>query len=277
VNISQTDYTYYFNGNTGGNTGDLASATMEDGAGNPIDVSYYRYWLSGQTAGGVAQPVDKLKYYLSGPSTARAEANLPSGYTMLTAADSALAPYADRYFAYDSDGNPAEAVQQGAGCSSCSGGQGTFGYNYSTNLAVDTTDYNCWALKVAESMPDGTTQYHYFNPFGEEMLAIDSNGGGTFTEYDSNGLPILVAQPSAVNIPSLTTIESYNDLLHKVSGNYQYLNDSTGLVNMTTYYGGSSPTATSTTPGGVPGYIEATYVQQGELGYGGSSQLEQRS
>ena len=57
---------------------------------------------------------------------------------------------------------------------------------------------------------------------------------GTFTEYDSSGRAILNANPSAVLLPtSLATIEAYPDLLHSVSGNYQYLSDTAGQITVT--------------------------------------------
>src|SRR5262249_17147134 len=54
------------------------------------------------------------------------------------------------------------------------------------------------------------------------------------------------------------------DLLNSQSGNYQYLNDTAGLIQVTDYAG--STTATSTTAGNVAGYQQDTKVQQGELG-----------
>src|SRR5206468_951023 len=44
----------------------------------------------------------------------------------------------------------------------------------------------------------------------------------------------------------------------------QFMNDSAGLVEVTDYY--TSTTATSTTAGGVGGYLQDTKLKQGELG-----------
>src|SRR5205085_5724860 len=84
----------------------------------------------------------------------------------------------------------------------------------------------------------------------------------TFHKYDSAGREVLVAAPSA----SSGFDDSYSDLLHNQSGNYQYLRDSQGLIYTTSY--SSSTTATSTTAGNVNGYVYQTKVQQGETGTG---------
>jgi activator of 2-hydroxyglutaryl-CoA dehydratase len=39
-------------------------------------------------------------------------------------------------------------IAQGAGCSSCSGGQGTYTYSFATNPNVNGGDLNSWALKA---------------------------------------------------------------------------------------------------------------------------------
>lgn len=60
-----------------------------------------------------------------------------------------------------------------------------------------------------------------------------------FNFPDAAGRGTLRADPSAVSGYS----DTYADLLHSVAGNYQYLNDSTGLVTSFTY--ATSTTATS--------------------------------
>ena len=82
----------------------------------------------------------------------------------------------------------------------------------------------------------------------------------TFYKYDSSGRLILQAQPSAVTGYN----DTYADLVHSVSGNYQYLSDSTGLIQTIDYY--SSTTATTSTAGGVAGSYQDWSVQQGETG-----------
>jgi hypothetical protein len=41
-------------------------------------------------------------------------------------------------------------IAQGAGCSSCSGGQGTYTFSYATNASANALDLNSWALKTTD-------------------------------------------------------------------------------------------------------------------------------
>src|SRR5262249_35095340 len=82
----------------------------------------------------------------------------------------------------------------------------------------------------------------------------------TFNLFDSQGRIIEMAMPSAVSGFS----ESAPDLLNKQSGNYQFLNDTTGLIHVMDYF--TSTTAGETTAGGVSGYEQDEKLQQGELG-----------
>ena len=76
----------------------------------------------------------------------------------------------------------------------------------------------------------------------------------TFYEYDGQGRLILTADPSAVSGYN----DTYADLLHSQSGNYQYLNDSTGLLTIYDY--ASSTTATTSTAGDVANYLKDTKI-----------------
>jgi hypothetical protein len=82
----------------------------------------------------------------------------------------------------------------------------------------------------------------------------------TFVKYDSSGRAILSAAPSAVTGYDDTKA----DLLNSVSGNYQYMADSAGLVATYSFY--SSTTATDTSAGGVASYLSSTAIQRGETG-----------
>jgi hypothetical protein len=57
--------------------------------------------------------------------------------------------------------------------------------------------------------------------------------------------------------------DSYPDLLHDDEGDYEYLNNDSGLLTVYDYY--TSTTATESTAGGVAGYQQSVAVQQGEL------------
>src|SRR5260370_8896373 len=80
----------------------------------------------------------------------------------------------------------------------------------------------------------------------------------TFNKYDSSGRIILTAMPSAITGYD----DTKSDLLNSVNGNYQYMSDNSGLVEITEW--GTSTTATTSTPGDVIGYKKDTKVQQGD-------------
>src|SRR5205085_1076969 len=109
-----------------------------------------------------------------------------------------------------------------------------------------------WTYRATETQPDGSQNVVYSNYAGQTMLQVFQSGTQQwceFYQYNSAGQVILHASPSAVSGYS----EQYADLLHQVSGNYQYLNDSTGLVRTYQY----DP---------VSGNLSAELIQQGELG-----------
>jgi YD repeat-containing protein len=118
-------------------------------------------------------------------------------------------------------------------------------------------------MKTVETLPDGNTNTVYTNGAGEVMLLgyHDATAGAdwdSFYQYDSLGHVILAGAPSAVSGYS----DTYADLLHNVSGNYQYLSDSSGLV--TAYDYAATTTATSTTAGDAANYLQDSKVKQGE-------------
>ena len=100
-------------------------AVIEDGAGNALDTSYYRYYPS---YGGF----DGLKYVFNPDSFARLSAAVADPFT---ATDQQVAPYADNYFEYDAQRRVSKEVAQGMTCDcSNTGGQGTFTYSYLMNF-----------------------------------------------------------------------------------------------------------------------------------------------
>jgi RHS repeat-associated protein len=129
-----------------------------------------------------------------------------------------------------------------------------------------------WHTKTTETRPDGTERIVYSNGRFQPMLEVirTNDGGtprqfGTFTRYDSRGLAIWTASPEAVLLPaSLSVIEQYGDLLNEVSGNFQYISDSNGLIEVTSYFTGT--TATGTTAGSADRRVSSTAVQRGDTG-----------
>src|SRR5439155_10135664 len=133
------------------------------GSNNVIDTDYYRYYTSADA--GTVGYVHGLKYLFSPQSYARLAAGVSSP---LTATDTQVAAYADKYFEYDpSSQRVTKAVIQ-AGGSSSSGGLGTFTYSYASSS--NANGYNSWADKSVETLPDGNSNTVYANYAGEVML-----------------------------------------------------------------------------------------------------------
>ncbi|HEV3447791.1 MAG TPA: DUF4214 domain-containing protein [Gemmataceae bacterium] len=256
--VRQLAYSYYDGTQTyGGQAGDLMTATVEDASGNPIDTYYLRYYV-GENGGYVGG----LKYYFDPASYARLVAALGSNVGSLT--DTQVASYASNAFQYDLTAHRVtQEVVQGAGCSSCSGGFGTYTFSYGTS--TNPVGANSWAVQTAETLPDGNQNIVFSNGFGEPMLSVyhDITTGQsweTFRKFDSSGRLVLQASPSAVTGYN----SSYADLLHNQGGNYQFLSDSSGLITAYDYY--TTTTAGEMTAGAVAGRAEDVKVQQGELG-----------
>jgi RHS repeat-associated protein len=94
---------------------------------------------------------------------------------------------------------------------------------------------------------------------------VDTTSGlswDTFYEYNDQGQVVLDAAPAAVSGYN----DSYADLLHyqSQSGTYQYLNNSSGLIQLFDYY--TTTTAAETTAGGVTNYVEDSQLEQGQNG-----------
>jgi RHS repeat-associated protein len=259
----------YFNGTgSGGNAGDLESQEVRDAAGNLVDAAYFRYYKAGQpdSTKGFS---GALKYVFDATSLKRLAAAVPD---YKTATDATIAPFAKDYYEYDASRRVTRHDIQGEGCSSCSGGIGTHLFAYTTNPANPAIGYNTWKFKTTQTLPDGTQSITYANYRGQTMLGVKrvvENGvtkqWGTFTRYDGASRPIWQASPEAVALPAdLAEIEQYPDLMRLVSGNYQYLRDTTGLIEVTSYYG--STTATETVAGGVTSLVSATAFKRGDMG-----------
>jgi RHS repeat-associated protein len=254
--IRQVQYTYYA-GEAHGNTGDLKLAKIQDGSGNTLDTTYLRYYTG--ESGGYTHG---LKYVFRPDSYARLVAALGSNIDSIS--DTNAAPYADDYFEYDASQRITKHTVAGAG-GTTGGGNGLGAYTYSYTASSNPVDYNSWATKTIETLPDGNQNIVYTNAYGEIMLRVYHDAGSGlnwewFTKYDGSGRAILLAMPSALTGYDDTKA----DLLNSVSGNYQYMSDTAGLVADIDY--GTSTTATSTAAGDVLGYYKDAKIQQGELG-----------
>jgi len=124
--VRSVEYAYYEGGDANGNPGDLKLVTLKDANGATIDQEYYRYYTSGGSGGYQGG----MKYRFGAASFARLQAAFPGPVvTPFNATDAQVAPYADVSTTYNGIRQVTARAVQGDGCSSCSGGVGTYTYN----------------------------------------------------------------------------------------------------------------------------------------------------
>ncbi|MBX9677780.1 MAG: hypothetical protein K2X38_03370 [Gemmataceae bacterium] len=250
-NVQRTVYTYYAAGEANGSADDLKTATRQtwDGsAWQSTGTSYYRYWTGGSgssssssaSSGSTGSDGSHLLRFVVKPASyARMVA---AGLDPLAASNAVVAGYADYYFEYDASGKvTSETVD---------GGAQSFGFDYETSAFSD--GYNRWKTKTTETQADGSRIVTYSNYAGQTMLRVLQSGSDQwlwFFKYDNSGFLILQAESSAVS----GFDEQYADLLHEVSGNYQYLRDNDGLIRTYSYHAPS-------------GFLASESLQRGELG-----------
>ena len=260
--VRTTTFTYHDGTTSFGALGDLASMTTLDATGALLDSSVYRYTpaASGQSL---------IEYTFDTDAVRRATA---AGINLATATNSAVAPFATDFFAYDAQNRVIRHDVQGAGCSSCTGGIGTFTYAYATNPRPVLGSNLDWRTKSTETRPDGTERIVYANARTQPMLEVirTTEGGvtkqqGTYTRYDARGQAIWQVSPEAIALPAnLADIEQYPDLLNEVAGNFQYISDTSGLIEVTNY--AAATTATATTAGSVDRFVSSTAEMRGDRG-----------
>ncbi|HET6576243.1 MAG TPA: hypothetical protein VFG68_21760, partial [Fimbriiglobus sp.] len=271
--VRSVEYRYYDFGEAGGNALDLKSVTVHDGdlTAPALRHSYYRYYTGGEAYGYKGG----LKYVVTGEAFDRLAAAY--GVAIETAgglSDAQVAVYAEKYFRYDALRRATTAVIQGAGCSVCGAapGQGTYRYEYARNPRYPSPDpdgdwggwkANAWEVRTTETLPDGNQNVVYSNFRGQTMLKVFREAATgrewqTFTRFDDAGRVLWVADVAAVTGYS----EQYDDLLHQVNGNYEFLSDTAGLITEFRY--GTMTTATESQPGDAAGYLRAGYRWHGE-------------
>jgi RHS repeat-associated protein len=282
----QVAYSYYDGSYSGddayGNLGDLETVKIEDGGGNLVSEDYYRYYTPSEISDGAQGFVGALAYTFSTDSVIKLSAAFSDP---LSASNAEVAPYADEFYEYDSSGRVIEETV-GAYGASASGGQGTFQYSYYTNpnLPSSSVDFNTWITRTTETEPDGNQNIAYTSINGNDILYIQnvsgdpgdpSNEGDNWisgAQYDGFGRMLDSISTSAINLDAsmldgATTVSAIEAALEPDADlglSEGLLYSSQGLIDSTTYYG--STTATSSSPGGAAGYVEADYVQQGADG-----------
>jgi len=208
--------------------------------------SMYRYYRelppdSSSSSSAAEGDVHLLEYVVHPEAYQRLKAD-PDVTDPLTASDLKVAEYADYYFQYDG--------QHRVTRESLDGGSQTYQFSYTQSGHAD--GYNSWHYKTTETLPNGVQNIVYTNHAGQTMLAILKSGADQwyeFWKYNESGQVVLHANSSAVSGYD----EQYADLLHEVSGTYQYLKDSDGLIRKFEYHAAN-------------GYIALEQIQKGESG-----------
>lgn len=266
-NVQRANYTYYAAGESFGAESDLKTASTESwkaGEWQATGTSYYRYErlafassssssssasLSSSSSGSSSSssgsailppiPQHPLKFVLNPASYDRMVAD---GYMPETSADGLLATYADFAYEYDASYRVIrESVQ---------GGSRTYSFDRTTSNFPD--GYNSWRMKTVETLPDSSQNIVYSNYAGQPMLKVFKSGADEwyeFWKFDDQAQRILHAHSSAISGYD----ETKADLLNDIGGNYQYLRDYDGLIDLYTYHAPS-------------GKIASVKIRHGELG-----------
>jgi hypothetical protein len=244
TNVRRCVYTYYGSSDTYGSLGDLRRVQTQQWNGSSwetLGYTLYRYYKSGDTDGfahGLKYVVDRQGY----------QELVDGGLTPETASNTYIADVATHFFKYDGSKRVKEEQVYGGG----------YEYDFAFSASGFSDGMNSWKWKTTETLPNGAQNIIYTNYAGQPMLKVFKNGNDEwyeFWEYDTDGRVVLNAKSSAIS--------GYNDtkadLLNKTGGNYQYLNNSSGLIYVFDYY-------TTTGSGGVAGKLQYRKLKEGENG-----------
>ena len=147
-----------------------------------------------------------------------------------------------------------------------SSGDGQFYNTYNGVFKVQSVSGSTFTYYVPQDPDTVTAAVSFTSATVSKVVQQEA----TFYEYDGSGRMILKAEPSAVSGYD----DTYDDLLNNVSGNYQYLRDNAGLIEVTDYYG--STTASATNAGGIAGYFMDTKLAHGESDIPTATPIETR-
>jgi len=250
-NVSRAEYTYYEFGEQHGEMEDLKTVTTkvwEDDQWKDTGTMMYRYYKefpagsssSSSSSGGYLE-ARLLKYVINLEAYERLEAD-PNVTDPLTASDSKVAEYADKYFEYDAGRRVTKET--------VNGGSQTYLFSYEESENAD--GYNSWKCKTTETLPSGAQNIVYSNYAGQTMLRVLKSGSDEWCEfwkYNDSAQVILHANPSAISGYDDTKA----DLLNETGGSYQYLKNSDGLIHTYEYHMCS-------------GYLSGEKIQNGESG-----------
>lgn len=235
--VARAEFEYYGEDDGVECPGDLKSASAQvlDGSTwKSTGTDFFRYYQCGETNGFC----HALKYMFSPASYDRLKAAYSNP---VTASDAQVAPYADRYFEFD--------TQQRVTTTKLDGGSRTFTYSYSTSSHRESASN--WKTKTVETRPGGSQRLVYTNFLGQTLVDDFKSGSDHWIEaykYNSNYHQTEQASPSAVS--------GYRDSYANLNVS---LNSSTGLIRVTDYY--------STTGGGAAaGHVQFEKIKKGSGG-----------
>jgi hypothetical protein len=275
--IRRCSYLYYDGTTFEGLNGDLKAAIVQQPVADSdpqqwedIEVRYYRY---------TTEAVNDLQPHLLSMKVGPTMYMLlkQRGQDVLTMTQSSngpdLAPeYANNLFTYDDFNRVVNEVARGG--SADTGLQGvsyarTFNPNVTRGATVvfNETYYNTWYWKIVEEGSSTLRKTIYTNDIGQILAQVLEDTANPVLcwidayHLDANGSVVMHAYPSAV----AGIDETLPDLIGmRTDGSFSNLKADQGRIDRTQYY--ANTTATATTAGGVAGYLQATYLQQGYNG-----------
>lgn len=237
VTVRSVSYTYHDGTTDQGSAGTLRTATIRDANGDPIETTYYRWYMTDSEGPGFN---NALKFVVRKASFDRMiEGEAPTDDDPDLINDDDVAVYSDFYFEYDSSHRVTRQKIQGAGCSSCFGGIGDYTYTYEASELDVPVGYNHWATKTTETLADGNQNIIYSNAYGQVMMFVfkDTTTGQQWIShyvYDGQGRLIQKANPSAVtNLnESDPTLAITENVRAELSPEFRVNSHTTGLQSM---------------------------------------------
>lgn len=117
------------------------------------ETDYYRYWLDGDNHGFK----HGLKFVVKPSTYVKLQA---TGYDPRTASNATLSMFADYYYEYDDEDR---VVLERIGA-----GSRTFTFSFTAGFT--SSDFNVWAMKTVETLPDGNETIVYTNRIGQFLV-----------------------------------------------------------------------------------------------------------
>ncbi|MBL8812383.1 MAG: glycosyltransferase, partial [Planctomycetaceae bacterium] len=230
-------YDYYGPASSFGSEGDLERVRRQVPTSSgwaDLETDYYRYWLDGDDHGFK----HGLKFVVKPAAYVKLQA---AGYDPLMVSNAILSTFADHYFEYDE--------QDRVVLERIDGGSRTFTFSFTEGF--ESTDFNVWARKTIETLPNGNQNIVYTNRVGQFLIKELRSGSQRWIDawqYDASSRRVQHARPSAV----IGYDQTYPDL--QIA-----LRVADGLIELTEYYASSGS-------GAAAGYVAAEKLKRGSGG-----------